>query len=190
MTHQPQETIRANGFSIIEMLIIIVLMAIIGALAMPNMRSFFHKSNAENSARQLLGALQATRAAAVQSRRIATLCPTSDGKVCSRRWDDQLMVFIDDNKNGKRSKNEEIIHVRSGLQSGAYIEWSAFRNPKYYIQYRPDGSTNYHNGTFAYCPPIDPGINHRQIKINRAGRPRIAFKHEHRKKFCKKKKAK
>lgn len=190
MTSLSSNARRTLGFSIIEILIVIILMAIVAALAMPNMRSFFHKSNAETSTRQLLSAIQATRSAAVQSRQIASLCPSSDGISCSRRWDDQLMVFIDSNKNGKRSKDEEIIHVRSGLQSGAYIEWSAFRNPKYYIQYRPDGSTNYHNGTFAYCPPIDPQINHRQIKINRAGRPRIAFKHEHRKKFCKKKKAK
>ncbi|WP_299976788.1 GspH/FimT family pseudopilin [uncultured Pseudoteredinibacter sp.] len=175
-----------QGFSLIDTMLGIATLAIISALALPNMRSFYHKNNAEHSVRQLISALQATRAAAVHKRKIVSLCPTSNAQTCSKRWDDQLMIFVDLDKSGKRTKNEEIIYVRSGLQSGAHIEWRAFRNPKYYIQYRPDGSTNYHNGTFAYCPPIDPEINHRQIRINRAGRPRIAFKHEHHKKFCKK----
>lgn len=175
-----------KGFSLIDAMLGIASLAIISALALPNMRSFYHKSSAEHSVRQLIAAIQSTRAAAVHHRTNASLCPTSNGLSCSRRWDDQLMVFIDLDKNGRRSEGEKIVFVRSGLQSGAYIEWSAFGNPKYYIQYRPDGSTRNHNGTFGYCPPIDPEINHRQIRINRAGRPRIAFKHEHHKKFCKK----
>ncbi len=176
------------GLSLIELVLSISCIAVISAFAIPNMQIFYQKQLAEHSARQLLGALMATRSAAVHSRKIAALCPSNNAIHCSKRWDDKLMIFIDKDKNGKRSIDEEIIHIRDAMQAEGYIEWRAFRNPKYYIQYRPDGSTNYHNGTFAYCPPINPEINHRQLVINRAGRPRLAFKHEHKSKFCKTKK--
>lgn len=177
-----------NGLSLIDLVLTIACIAVIGAFAIPNMNIFYQKQLAEHSARQLLGALMATRSAAVHARKIATLCPSRDAVYCSRKWDDKLMIFIDKDKNGKRSEDEDIIHVRDAMQADGYMEWRAFRNPKYYIQYRSDGSTNYHNGTFAYCPPINPEINHRQIVINRAGRPRLAFKHEQKSNFCKSKK--
>lgn len=180
---------NTSGASLFEVLLVCACTSTIAALAAPNMISLYHKTLAIHSTHQLLSGLQATRSLAVQTRKIATLCPSSNGKKCGRRWDDQLMIFIDLDKNGKRSENEEVIRVMSGVQSGGYLEWRAFRNPKYYIQYRPDGSTNYHNGTFAYCPPVNNRLNQRQIKINQAGRPRLAYKHEMKNKFCSKKRS-
>ena len=49
----------SKGFSLIDAMLGIASLAIISALALPNMRSFYHKSSAEHSVRQLISALQA-----------------------------------------------------------------------------------------------------------------------------------
>ena len=178
----------SSGLSLIDLLLGLTLLATITLLAIPGLNKLYHKSMADHSARQLLAALQATRSAAVHNKQLSALCPTQNSETCSKKWEGELMIFIDQNHNGKRNKNEKIISLMPGLSPGSRLVWKAFRNPKYYIQYRPDGSSNYHNGTFTYCPAEHPEIYARTIRVNRPGRPRRGITKKKGLRLCEKRK--
>lgn len=171
-------TSRSTGLSLIDLLLSLSLIAAITLIAIPGMNGLYHSSMADHTAKQLVAALQATRSAAVQNKTLTTLCPTQDDERCSKKWEEGFMIFLDKNRNGRRSKDEEIIALMQGLAPGSRLIWRAFKNPKYYIQYRPDGSSNYHNGTFTYCPASDPKAYARTIKVNRPGRARQGLRRE------------
>ncbi|MCV6625074.1 MAG: GspH/FimT family pseudopilin [Cellvibrionaceae bacterium] len=174
---------RSRGLSLLELLLAFSILAIISTLAAPGLQQLYQRAMARHSSNQLVNALQLARATAVNYRRVATLCPSRDGDACSRQWALQLMVFLDNNENGRREPEEQIIKLLDGPPEGGRLHWAAFRNPRVYIQYQADGSTR-HNGTFTYCPADGSDHNIRRIIINRPGRVRFGLPSEAKRNPC------
>ncbi|MFK8401009.1 GspH/FimT family pseudopilin [Pseudomonas sp. BGr12] len=68
---------RQEGFSLVEMMVVVALLAIFAGVALPGFRYLIESSRVQSGASTLFRLLQASRADAVNTRQTLTLCPSS-----------------------------------------------------------------------------------------------------------------
>ena len=74
---------RTQGFTLIELMIVLAIIAIIAAVAVPNYQSSMAAGRKTSAANNLLGALQFARSEAVIRRKEVKVCASADGSTCS-----------------------------------------------------------------------------------------------------------
>lgn len=72
-----------KGFSIIELLVVIALIAIVSAIAAPNLQQFLIGAEIRSGVNDWTFALQRTKSEAIKQNRQVTLCPSSTGTACT-----------------------------------------------------------------------------------------------------------
>lgn len=75
---------RARGFSLVELMITVMIVAILTALAWPNFRDFMHRNAVSAQANQVLASLQYARNDAVSRRYPTAMCGSNDGTACRK----------------------------------------------------------------------------------------------------------
>ena len=127
-------SLRARGFSLVELMIAIAVAAILTAIAWPNFRDFMHRNTVTAQANQLLASLQYARNEAVSRRYPTAVCasassddtsPACDG---GNSFDGGWMVWRDSSLTGvpaytssSGSGTDELLRVTSP-QNGVSIE--------------------------------------------------------------------
>ncbi|WP_165973453.1 GspH/FimT family pseudopilin [Luteibacter rhizovicinus] len=71
------------GFSIVELMITIMVLAILLAIAVPSFRSTMRRSNVSNVANNLMGDLQYARGEAATRHKFVSICRSLDGATCT-----------------------------------------------------------------------------------------------------------
>jgi type II secretory pathway pseudopilin PulG len=91
---------KASGFSLIELLIIMTLLAIVAGVAIPNFQRLVQANRAQGATEELLAQLQFARSEAVVRNRIVTVENLSgtDG-----RWDQQIRIYVSGNQTPNRA---------------------------------------------------------------------------------------
>jgi len=85
------------GFTLLELLTAIAVLAIVTALAVPGMRAFTQNNRAASQANEFLTALNLARSEAVTRGIATTICASTDGSSCSgdESWNSGWLVFVD-----------------------------------------------------------------------------------------------
>lgn len=91
---------KQTGFTLIELMFTIVVLAVLLGIGVPNFRDFIRNSRLTAAANDLLADINLARSEAVKRRVPVTLCKSTDGASCAastdttpfRRW----IVFVDD----------------------------------------------------------------------------------------------
>ncbi|ASL01036.1 MULTISPECIES: GspH/FimT family pseudopilin [Xanthomonas] len=92
MTYIRRPAFQAQlGFSLIEMMVTIIVLAIVMAIAFPNFTALINSNRLSAAANELSASLQLARSEAVRSNASVTLCPSNDGATCANggnwaRW--------------------------------------------------------------------------------------------------------
>lgn len=163
--------IRNRGFTLIELMIVVILLAIISAFAFPAFQSLIASSRLTAEANELLAGLNLARSEAVRLQRRVVLCraATSDGLVvmsaasgCVTTVDTQpwqgWAVFVDEDGDGVFDAGETV--VRTQAINGTSINLvsdSPMRTAGNRVSFRPDGlaraqdSLALQSGTVSVC---------------------------------------
>ncbi len=105
---------KQSGFTLIELMFTIVVLAVLLGIGVPNFRDFIRNSRLSTAANDLLADLNLARSESVKRRVVVTLCKTTNGTSCDtsttsplRRW----MVFVDDDDAalGKSTDGDGIV---------------------------------------------------------------------------------
>jgi len=90
--------VRQRGFTLFELIVTIVIVAVLGALALPSFGNAMRRGRMTTETNDLLGAINAARNEAITRAAPVSICPSADGAACSgdaTAWNEGWMVFVD-----------------------------------------------------------------------------------------------
>ena len=128
-----------KGFTFLELLFTTSIVVVLGFLGVTGMTSLLQSSSHTTTLQLVITTLDRARSLAVMRGRRTAICMTDESWVCTADWSgENLIVFIDDNKDRKHDSDEEIIYSQT-LTASIQIVWiGALHYPV--ISYQPDGS--------------------------------------------------
>ena len=74
---------RPGGFSLVELMVTITVMAILLAIAVPSFRDVIHRNHVSSSSNELLASLAYARTEAITRSQLVSMCPSSSGTSCA-----------------------------------------------------------------------------------------------------------
>ncbi|MBB3063029.1 GspH/FimT family pseudopilin [Microbulbifer rhizosphaerae] len=98
MGQKPQVLQGQGGFTLIELMVTIAVLAIVVTIAAPSFTTMINNNRSIALGEELVTALNYTRAEAVKRGQSVSICASSDGATCTGTWTDGWIVAdIDDN---------------------------------------------------------------------------------------------
>lgn len=91
---------RLQGFTLIELMVVIAIVAILLALALPSFESSIRSNRVATATNELMASMSLARTEAVRSARGGGLCTSTNGTSCGGTWNDGWIVWIDADANG------------------------------------------------------------------------------------------
>ncbi|WP_194285841.1 GspH/FimT family pseudopilin [Alcanivorax sediminis] len=153
MRRQFRTTTTISGFTLVELLTVLIVTAIILTLAAPSFRDAGAKSALKTTAMDLVAAINNSRAQAVNLGTVATLGAT-DGASWSNGWN-MSMPAPHDTENQDFDPKANVTVTTTGGET--------------FLDFRRDGTTSA-QVTFRICHNHLTGETGREIAINRLGR--------------------
>ncbi|WP_368497982.1 GspH/FimT family pseudopilin [Marinobacter sp. 2_MG-2023] len=162
---------KSRGFSLLELMIVVVIAAILVNIALPSFTSLISNQERKGALHDLMGVFAFARQHAVMHGAIITVCPLDATRTCGRDWNGNIHVFLDSDNTRKLIANENLLRTISPSGNGRLIARSLNRS---FFQFRPTGFIHSDLGNITWCPESrDPALAG-QIIISRGGRVRIA----------------
>ena len=159
-----------GGYTLVELMIVLALLAIILALAAPGFTTLIERQKISAITADLVAAIRLTRAEAIRRGQRVDLVPV-DGADWRSGW----RIFIDSNDNRRVDAGEMIILVHDAAASGIAIESAMTDRSATYIAYAASGRTrtnaNSQTPQFGHLS-LSLGAQQRRIIINFLGRAR------------------
>jgi len=170
-TNKP--TKAPHGFTLLELMITIAILAILLAIGIPSLQALIASSQLTTQTNNLITALNITRSQAIKNNTRATLCTSNDGTTCTLTpWHDGWLIYIDRNLNSQLDPTETITTIG---QTTRNLKISGNTNVANRLTYQADGSLFSMVGTIRLCIATAAlKDNARNIIINHFGRARIA----------------
>ncbi len=174
-----------HGFTLIELMVTVSLIAILAALATPSFKSSLGSNRLSATANELTAAVQLARMEAMRFNQRVVLCRSTDSSTCAASSDNWTgwIVFIDADGNGTRNGAETLL--RSGTVSGSLVvkPSASIAATTDRIIFRPDGLARAGDGialltgTLAACvASTSPADNVREVNIAFGGRTTVRKK--------------
>ncbi|MGS2723773.1 GspH/FimT family pseudopilin [Porticoccus sp. GXU_MW_L64] len=160
-----------NGFTLIELMISLAILAILLAAAVPAMMDFLERNQSRAIISEVRNLVALARENAVHHSCHTTMCPSDNQIQCSANMDAPVVVFSDCNRNREIDGDDELYRVMQPLPQNSQLIWS-FSAGRRYIQMTPQGHTNSTFGSLIYCPASGEERHARLLIISRSGRAR------------------
>lgn len=110
----------ASGFSLIELMVVLVIVGIFLSLALPSFSHVNRSNRATAQSNGLLTALNLARTEAIIRRTRVSVC-AGTGSTCASggaAWGDGWIVFVDRNAPGMASDDDEVLRVWPAVKKG------------------------------------------------------------------------
>lgn len=163
-------TTQFRGFTLYEMLITIILLALISGLAIPTFSSTIARQRQRVEIDALFHAIHLARKESIMRRKVVSLCPSTDGHECSasHNWSSGWLMFENKDRDSppRIDPGESILashriddQVRISANRKGFTLRATFLRAT--------------NGTFVFCDR-NSRISPRALVVSYTGRPRVA----------------
>ncbi len=182
--------LRSTGFTILELMVTVVVVAILASVAFPMLSSVVRSARITSNANDLVAGIQLARSEAVKRRAIVRVCRTSQASeavpVCGsgEGWHSGWIVFVDTGGDGQFNDGTDTIVRRTGAFEGGRATPTVFVTPEGggtiadEIAYDPNGFPVVGNigaggSALVFCDDRALDAAGRALPISPTGRPNI-----------------
>lgn len=160
VTNSSQE----QGFTLIEMLMAIVILAIALTIGVPSMSKQIEKSRQNGLSTGLQQTVRLATTQALAKSRNVVLCPSANGESCSSSsWDSGYIVFVDNNGDKAVDNDDDILRHES--TNGLQVEIDGGAGDNKFL-FRANGTAS--GGTIKICSDSVADID-QQVEISGFG---------------------
>jgi len=131
---------RTSGYTLLEVLIVMSVVAILAAIAVPSFKYVTTSYRISAEVNALLGDMQFARSEALKQGQWVTICASTDGATCvgsGKAWNTGWIVFLDSNQNQTVNPNEAVIRVQPAFTGSD--TFNASTGTFWYLTYAPGG---------------------------------------------------
>lgn len=163
---------KNNGFTLIELIVTIAVIAIIASLAMPYYHRFMAEAEAKNITRLLEFHIQKAKSSAAVYRTNVVICSSPDLSSCqSNQWNQGFLVFVDYNKNRQVDTNEPVLSQHQDPLKYGALSWQGTLNSSSVTFQGDSGLPRGSNGSFYYC--AHQIAQHQKLVLSMMGQTRV-----------------
>jgi len=172
---------KHTGFTIVEMLIVVLVISVTMAIALPSFNGMLSNSRITTDTNRLVNDIQLARSESMKRGVRVILCRSADttiaNPVCggtTKVWSNGWLVFASGNANNTyEPANDILIKVSHAVHERITLKSNSTSNAN--LEYNPDASTNEGGGTavFAICDARGASFGN-EIQVPPVGRPRLA----------------
>lgn len=166
-------TTKSRGFTLIELMVTISVLAILVTIGMPSLQTFIQNSRLQSQSASLIGDLNYARAEAVRLGSPVAVCASADGATCSGAavWETGWVVFNDRNSDNVVDAGE-LLRAAPALGGGNTLRAVAFgAGGGSWVRFNAQGYSFDANATFRVCDTRGVA-NARGVVLSRQGRVR------------------
>ena len=180
--NHPRITMRAGGFTLIELMITISIVAVIAMIGIPAMGDFILNNRIRSQSGNLMLQLTHARSEAMRTASRVTICPgqvsdVTGDPVCNgtTAWENGWVSFVDTNKDPEENSGEKPLLISTALDGNNTLRSAVFST---YISFSPNGwladpPDADQPWSFALCDSRGFGNDARAIVIALAGRIKV-----------------
>jgi type IV fimbrial biogenesis protein FimT len=174
LRRSPSTSRPAQGFSLLELLVTLGLLAILASLAAPALAAVLVRRSLQHSAEALVADLRLARSEAVKRAATVAVCSSTDSQSCSgaAAWREGWIVFVDRDGNRRLDGGEQVLRVQQRLPGVVSVASLAPHNDKAVFSYHPTGWAKAASQTLLFQPrgSVTPP---RVVCISSQGRPTL-----------------
>ncbi|WP_105265318.1 GspH/FimT family protein [Pseudoalteromonas sp. T1lg76] len=149
----------ALGMTLVELMVAISIAAILISIALFSFGDLQLTNRRTNYMQTLHRNVMSARAYAIYHNQFVRICPQI-AQQCTDSWQNDIMIFVDENQDRQRNANEHILRVISPPRSGDRINYSRTG-----LSFKPTGMLlGFNNGSFIYCS-AEPKLNQPALRI-------------------------
>jgi len=161
---------RANGFTLIELIIVLAVAVIITSVAVPAVMGTMASNRVTTAANELVTTLNLAKSEAIRTNKYIALCKSPDAQQCdsSADWKQGWILFYNDDNDIPPvvDSGEKIIRIQAPLHGSLNFTFKAGN----YIRFYPNGRTN-ESGHFCFRNAYDEDRS-KAVVITQVGRIR------------------
>lgn len=108
---------RCRGFSLIELMVTVAIVAILVAIGLPSFQSSMRSNRVATGTNELMASFSLARTEAIRSPGGAAICSTQNGNACGGDWNDGWMVWVDMDGDGlPTGADDRVLRYTQGKQ--------------------------------------------------------------------------
>lgn len=159
---------KQYGITIVELMIGVAIISIILTIAVPSAQTILIQNRIVAEINEVSAVVQFARNHAIDEQVDTVLCPSANFSDCTNNWDNPKIVFADEDGNGTRSNDEELL-----VGSSAISSVNDLSGPAALMRFQANGAVN-SPATLLLCHNNDEAKYARALTVSLQGRVKMS----------------